>query len=76
MSLLKVIETPEQEYILFKEDLHLKQPQMMVIPQTYSQEFYIEENKMKMPIIVNLFLGGMSMIGIYMIFRLTNITRK
>lgn len=71
MPLLKIIQTPEEEYKLFKEDLQEQNPNMMILPQKYNNDVYIEK-KINMPIVLKMFLGGLSVVGLYMVYKMTN----
>lgn len=70
MSLLKIIETPEEEYKLFKEDLQEQTQKMVILPQTYSNDVYIEK-KVNLPVVLKMFIGGISVVGLYMVYKMT-----
>lgn len=71
MSLLKIIETPEEEYKLFKQDLYDENPKMVVLSQTDNSNDVFVEKKVYMPTVLKLFLGGISAVGLYMVYRMT-----
>ena len=74
MSLLKIVETPEEEYKLFKEDLYNENPKIMVLPQNYTNDVYIQR-KLEMPIVLKMFVGGISVVGLYMIYKMAFMKR-
>lgn len=69
MSLLKIVEMPEEEYKLFKQDLHDVNPKMIVLPQNYTNDVYIEK-KIDMPIVLKMFIGGISIVGLALVYKM------
>jgi hypothetical protein len=66
--MLEFAEMPKEEYIVFKEEHISKKPEMMVLPQTYPEEIYVA-TKRELPFVVKLFVGGLSVVGLYMVYR-------
>lgn len=73
--MLSILENPEEEYIVFKEDNIQKNPQMFIVPQNYPEDIYVKTKK-ELPFIVKLFAGGLSIVGLYMVYRLMEKSRK
>lgn len=69
MSRLNMVRTSNEEYVVYKDDPMSKEtPDMMVIPQNYPDDIYVSRpNSMSMSI--KLFIGGLSAIGLYGIYR-------
>ena len=55
--MLSILENPEEEYIVFKEDHYPKKPQMLIVPQNYPEDIYVKTKK-ELPLIEKHFAGG------------------
>ena len=75
MSFLKIIETPEEEYKLFKQDLYDENPKMVVLPQNYTNDVYVEK-KIDMPIVLKMFIGGISVVGLALVYKMIQSSKR
>ena len=75
MSLLKIVETPEEEYKLFKQDLHDVNPKMIILPQNYTNDVYVEK-KIDMPIVLKMFIGGISIVGLALVYKMIQSSKR
>ena len=75
MSLLKIVETPEEEYKLFKQDLHDVNPKMIVLPQNYTNDVYVEK-KIDMPIVLKMFICGISIVGLALVYKMIQSSKR
>jgi hypothetical protein len=73
--MLQISEMPSEEYVVYREDYEDKNPQMLVIPQNNPHEIYVAHKK-NMPIATQLFFGGLSIVGLYMVYRLLEKSQK
>lgn len=76
MSRLNMVRTSNEEYVVYKDDPMSKEtPDMMVIPQNYPDDIYVSRpNSMSMP--MKLFIGGLSAIGLYGIYRYLGLDKR
>ena len=72
--MLKFSQTPKEEYIVFKEDLFTKHPQMLIVPQNHPSSLYVS-TKQELPMVTKLFVGGLSMVGLYVVYRFLDAKR-
>lgn len=72
--MLKFSQTPKEEYIVFKEDLLTKHPQMLVVPQNHPSSLYVS-TKQELPTVTKLFVGGLSIVGLYVVYRFLDAKR-
>jgi hypothetical protein len=75
MSFLKIIETPEEEYKLFKQDLYDENPKMVVLPQNYTNDVYVEK-KIDMPIVLKMFIGSISLVGLALVYKMIQSSKR
>jgi hypothetical protein len=73
---LKFVKNVDSEFMAYKEDPLDKSPQMMVLPQNYPQDIYVASTKDPMPLVMKLFVGGMSAVGLYIVYRFMELDKK
>lgn len=66
--MLNIINTPNEEYVVFKENMYTKHPQMMVVPQQHPSSIYVS-TKEEMPTTTKMFVGGLSIVGLYFVYK-------
>ena len=66
--MLNIINTPNEEYVVFKENMYTKHPQMMVVPQQHPSSIYVS-TKEEMPMTTKMFVGGLSIVGLYFVYK-------
>ena len=69
--MLNISENKEEEYIVFKEDAFEKKPQTLVVPQDYPKSIYVNTAK-ELPFVMKAFVGGLSVVGLYFVYKLLN----
>lgn len=62
----------DEEYVVYKEKDHKKGPHIITVPQHHPEEIYVDVplEKQKIPFSIQLYIGGLSIIGLYIVYRL------
>lgn len=61
------------EEFLFYKETDKNGPHVLVVPQNYPSEIYVDNNihnKKKMPFTITVYIGGLSVIGLYIVYRM------
>ena len=72
MDLQLLSKENDEEYVVYKED-HVKGvPHIITVPQNHPKEIYVDipREKQKIPFSIQLYIGGLSIIGLYIVYRL------
>jgi hypothetical protein len=62
----------DEEYVVYKDTDFATSPSIITVPQYHPKEIYVDvpgENK-KIPFSIQLYIGGLSVIGLYIVYRL------
>jgi hypothetical protein len=79
MSNLNIVRTSPDEYSIFREkDESFVATSVLEAPQAYGQDdvFVMKESTRSPPIVFKIFLGGLSIVGLFMVHRMLNRTAK
>lgn len=73
---LNLLTTPDK-YIVVKENEEVKGPVMMMLPQKYPESIYVDvpKDKQNIPLSIKMYIGGLSIIGLYIVYRLIQKSR-
>jgi hypothetical protein len=67
--------TFKEKYFVFKEKDISDKPVTMTVPQIYPDDIYVSSPQ-KMPFVVNAFIGGLSIVGLYIVYRFIEKSQK
>jgi type IV secretory pathway VirB6-like protein len=77
MVKLNLVQTPNEEYLVYKDDLDTTDgPHMMTVPQNYPEEIFVSKGQEPMPIVMKMFVGGLSLVGLYIVYQFMDRHRK
>ena len=79
MSNLNIVRTSQDEYSIFREkDESFVATSVLEAPRAYGQDdvFVMKERTGSPPIVFKLFLGGLSIVGLFMVHRMLNRNTK
>ena len=60
----------KEEYLFYKEKTDKSGPHVLVVPQHYPTEIYVRDDQVKMPFAITVYIGGLSVIGLYIVYRM------
>jgi hypothetical protein len=71
MELQKIIQNKE-EYTFYKETDKKHGPHFLVVPQQYPNDIYVDVpgEKQKIPLALQIYIGGLSIIGLFIVYRM------
>lgn len=62
----------DEEYVVYKEKDDKSGPHIITVPQYHPEEIYVDVplEKKRIPFSIQLYIGGLSVIGLYIVYRL------
>ena len=62
----------DEEYVVYREKDDKSGPHTITVPQYHPEEIYVDVplEKKRIPFSIQLYIGGLSVIGLYIVYRL------
>jgi hypothetical protein len=78
MDLQLLSKENDEEYVVYKEKDIDVSPHVITVPQHHPKQIYVDVPgvKQKIPFSIQLYIGGLSVIGLYIVYRLIKIASK